>query len=122
MSSNNLLVLFPFSLALNLDILPIEIALAGSSQSLTCTVYVKNSTLFPPTNITWVRPNGQQVNSDKNISLTSLDTITNITIHFPVLRTSHAGPYTCQVMLDNGEFANVTEYLIVKSQYAFNLK
>lgn len=93
--------------------------MAGSSQSLTCTVYVKNSTLFPPTNITWVRPNGQQENSDKNVSLTSLATIMNITIHFPVLRTSNAGPYTCHVMLDNGEFANVTEYLLVKSQYAY---
>lgn len=119
MSLHYWLFLFLFSLALNLDILPIKITLAGLSQSLTCTVYVKNSTLFPPTNITWNGPNGQQENSDKNVSLTSLDTIMNLTIHFPVLKTSHAGPYTCQVILYNGEFSNITDYLIVKSQYAY---
>ena len=76
--------------------------MAGDSHILTCTVKSES-----PANLKWVRIiNGEQVEVVNTSNITVLaqivsDRITEISITFKPLHTSHAGKYKCVSVLNN---------------------
>ena len=74
-------------------------AFAGSSYTLNCTV----TSDFRPI-IEWIGPDGNPVNSTDSITVDEPvydSNNTYVSLRFPALRTSQAGRYTCQSVLNS---------------------
>lgn len=94
-------------------------ATAGDNISLSCTVNITDPSLSPPTLIKLYEPLGHLIASFDDFSpvamdTVTIDTVTMVSVYLEGVRTSQAGLYTCNVLLDNGEESNVTEIIIIK--------
>ena len=92
-------------------------AFAGSSYTLNCTVM---SDLRPT--IEWTGPNGNPVNSIDNIIVDEPvydGNKTYVSLRFLTLRTSQAGRYTCQSVLNSPvSVKTATKDVIVTGEYS----
>ena len=88
----------------NVTISPPEIAIAGESFSLTCTVTLaKGDSLIGDPAVQWIVPDGVSINSDTQQVMTNDSTVTYIsTLEFIPVQTSHGGQYTCQATSTTG--------------------
>ena len=95
-------------------------AVAGDTLSLTCTVDVS----LPPA-VQWIHPNSSVITNSSNISVgppVTAGNITNLTLTFNPLLTSHGGQYTCQSEVDVGSSVqNSTHNITVRSKSAYHL-
>ena len=95
-------------------------AVAGDTLSLTCTVDVSI-----PQIVQWIHPNSTVITNSSNISVgppVTAGNITNLTLTFSPLLTSHGGQYTCQLEVDVGSSAqNSTHNITVQSESVYHL-
>ena len=94
---------------------PSSSVLVGSDTNLTCIVTLINSSLSPPTMITWLGPDGRVPAAP--ILVVTVDTITTATLQLKRVRSSQTGTYTCIVSLNNGETTTITEDINLTGKY-----
>ena len=95
-----------------------DVIMAGMQYSLGCVVTLLNSTLSSP-NITLYGPDSLPVTNSTDLVITYASADSgDVTVTLDIVtHTSHAGRYRCEAVLSNGEQADVTEHLIVRSKY-----
>ena len=90
-------------------------AVAGNTLTLTCTVDVSIQPV-----VQWMHSNGTNVTSVGGISVglpVRAGSITNLTLTFSPLSTSHGGPYTCQTEVNEASsMQNSTGNITVQSE------
>uniref|UniRef100_A0A1X7U7Q4 Uncharacterized protein n=2 Tax=Amphimedon queenslandica TaxID=400682 RepID=A0A1X7U7Q4_AMPQE len=96
---------------LNISSSPGDSLTLGTNSSLTCTITLSNSSLSPPTQVSWVGPNGAILTAPR--SNATIGSVTTVMLYLNGVRSSDAGQYTCRVTLANGESADISENITV---------
>lgn len=98
MTSSSFLPAVPPS-ALNVSVTTAGNSVAGESYELVCTASVIEGVEATPQSLQWLDSDGQQIQSDSDISVGTArleNDVVILPLQFRVLRVSHTGEYTCQ--------------------------